>query len=118
VGPDKNLSVELMVVLETDATKARETARRNIARYLQQVNYLNSLRSVGFGDDDFGSDSTPASDRIVDAIVAWGDEDAIVRRIREHEAAGADHVAIQVLTPTPRTMPHAEWRRLADALSL
>ena len=84
----------------------------------QQVNYLNSLRSVGFGDDDFGSESTPASDRIVDAIVAWGDEDAIVKRIREHEAAGADHVAIQVLTPTPRTMPHAEWRRLADALGL
>ncbi len=118
VGKDKNLSVELMVVLETDPAKARETARRNIARYLQQVNYLNSLRSVGFGDDDFGSESTPASDRIVDAIVAWGDEDAIVKRIREHEAAGADHVAIQVLTSTPRTMPHAEWRRLANALGL
>jgi len=80
----KNLAVELMVVLDTNADSARETARRNL----------------------------------VDAIVAWGDEDAIVRRVREHEAAGADHVAIQVLTSTPRTMPHPEWRRLADALGV
>jgi hypothetical protein len=53
---------------------------------------------------------------LVDAIVAWGDEDAIVARVREHESAGADHVALQVLTATPREMPHAEWQRLADAL--
>ena len=114
----KNLAVELMVVLDTNADSARETARRNLTRYLQQPNYLNGLRSFGFTDDDFGSASTPASDRVIDAIVAWGDEDAIVRRIREHEAAGADHVAIQVLTSTPRTMPHAEWRRLAAALGV
>ena len=114
----KNLAVELMVVLDTNPDSARETARRNLTRYLQQPNYLNGLRSFGFTDDDFGSASAPASDRVIDAIVAWGDEDAIVRRIREHEAAGADHVAIQVLTSTPRTMPHAEWRRLADALSI
>jgi probable F420-dependent oxidoreductase len=114
----KNLAVELMVVLDTNADSARETARRNLTRYLQQPNYLNGLRSFGFTDDDFGSASTPASDRVIDAIVAWGDEDAIVRRIREHEAAGADHVAIQVLTSTPRTMPHVEWRRLAAALGV
>ncbi|MFM7094235.1 MAG: LLM class flavin-dependent oxidoreductase, partial [Actinomycetota bacterium] len=114
----RNLAVELMVVLDSDPTSARETARRNLSRYLQQPNYLNGLRAFGFTDDDFGSASSPASDRVVDAIVAWGDEDAIVRRIREHEAAGADHVAIQVLTSTPRTMPHPEWRRLADALGV
>jgi probable F420-dependent oxidoreductase len=116
IGPDSNLSVEQMVVLETDPTVARDVARKNIARYLQQPNYLNSLRRVGFTDTDFGNDSTPPSDRVVDAIVAWGNEDAIVQRIRQHEAAGADHVAIQVLTATPREMPHAQWQRLADAL--
>ncbi|MFM7410484.1 MAG: LLM class F420-dependent oxidoreductase, partial [Actinomycetota bacterium] len=114
----RNLAVELMVVLDSDPASARETARRNLTRYLQQPNYLNGLRAFGFTDDDFGSASSPASDRVVDAIVAWGDEDAIVRRIREHEAAGADHVAIQALTSTPRTMPHSEWRRLADALGV
>jgi len=114
----RNLAVELMVVLDSDPASARETARRNLTRYLQQPNYLNGLRAFGFTDDDFGSFSSPASDRVVDAIVAWGDEDAIVRRIREHEAAGADHVAIQALTSTPRTMPHSEWRRLADALGV
>lgn len=114
----RNLAVELMVVLDSNADTARETARKNLSRYLQQPNYLNGLRSFGFTDADFGSASSPASDRVVDAIVAWGDEDAILRRIREHESAGADHVAIQVLTSTPRTMPHAEWHRLADALGL
>lgn len=119
----KNLAVELMVVLDTNADSARETARRNLTRYLQQPNYLNGLRSFGFTDDDFGSASTPASDRVIDAIVAWGDEDAIVRRIREHETAGADHVAIQVHVDAAhhaaRRMapPRRRTRRLNRAVS-
>ena len=116
LGNDSNLSVELMVVLESDPSRARDIARKNIARYLLQTNYRNSLLRTGFTEDDFGNDSTPPTDRLVDAIVAWGDDDAIVARVREHEAAGADHVALQVLTATPREMPHAEWQRLADAL--
>jgi probable F420-dependent oxidoreductase len=105
-----------MVVLESEPTRARDIARKNIARYLLQTNYRNSLIRTGFTEADFGNDSTPPTDRLVDAIVAWGDEDAIVARVREHESAGADHVALQVLTATPREMPHAEWQRLADAL--
>jgi probable F420-dependent oxidoreductase len=116
LGNDSNLSVELMVVLESEPTRARDIARKNIARYLLQTNYRNSLIRTGFTEADFGNDSTPPTDRLVDAIVAWGDEDAIVARVREHESAGADHVALQVLTATPREMPHAEWQRLADAL--
>ncbi len=52
----------------------------------------------------------------LDAIIAWGDEEAILRRVDEHRAAGADHVCVQVLEADPRTFPREQWRRLAAAL--
>jgi 2-methylisocitrate lyase-like PEP mutase family enzyme len=51
----------------------------------------------------------------VDALVAWGDVEAIVKRLREHLDAGADHVAVRILTDDPKRMPFAELRRLAEA---
>ncbi len=56
------------------------------------------------------------SDRLVDAIVAWGSEEKIASRVAEHHAAGADHVCVQVLMADPRTAPTAEFTRLAPAL--
>jgi len=56
------------------------------------------------------------SDRLFDAIIAWGDEDAVRRRVREHLAAGADHVCVQVITANPGEFPRDQWRRLAAAL--
>jgi hypothetical protein len=56
------------------------------------------------------------SDRLVDALVAWGDEDAILRRVDEHLDAGADHVALQVLTGDMMELPMRQWRRLGAAL--
>ena len=56
------------------------------------------------------------SERLLDAIIAWGDEAAILRRVDEHRAAGADHVCVQVLEADPRTFPRAQWRRLAATL--
>ena len=76
-------------------------------------NYTNNLRRFGYEDDDFAG---AGSDRLVDAIVAWGDLDAIVRRVRAHHDAGAQHVCIQALDPDPRAMPLAQWRELAAAL--
>ena len=57
-----------------------------------------------------------AKNQLVDAIIAWGDLNAIRNRIREHHAAGADHVCIQVLTADPHALPLREWRELASAL--
>jgi hypothetical protein len=74
---------------------------------------VNNLRRFGFTDDDL---ATPGSDRLVDAIVAWGDADAIVRRVQEHLDAGADHVSVQILDPDRRGLPRAQWRELAPAL--
>lgn len=113
LGPGKLLAPEQMVVLDPDADSARAKARVQIAVYLGLPNYTNNLRRFGFGDDDFAAGG---SDRLVDAIVAWGDIDAITKRVEEHLAAGADHVAVQVLTGDYRTVPRAEWRKLAPAL--
>ncbi len=92
MGEDAWLCPEQMVLLETDADKAREIARANMQVYVQLPNYQNNLRQFGFGDEDFADGG---SDRLVDAIVAWGDEEAIADRIQAHYDAGADHVCIQ-----------------------
>lgn len=95
LGPGPILAPEQGVLLETDPARARATARQHVALYLTLPNYVNSLREMGFGDDDFADGG---SDRLLDALVAWGDVDAIVKRVRRHHAAGADHVAIQAVT--------------------
>jgi probable F420-dependent oxidoreductase len=92
MGEDAWLCPEQMVLLETDPAKAREIARRNLRDYVRLPNYQNNLRQFGFTDADFEDNG---SDRLVDEIVAWGDEEAIRARIQAHWDAGADHVCIQ-----------------------
>jgi hypothetical protein len=84
-----------------------------MATYLALPNYTNNLRSLGFGDDDLAGGG---SDRLVDAVVCWGDLDAVVAKVREHYEAGADHVCIQVVPTSQGSFPLAEYRQLAPAL--
>lgn len=105
------LCPEQMVLLESNPSKAREIARRNIAIYTSLPNYQNNLRELGFADADFASGG---SDRLVDAIVAWGDEKAIAARIQAHHDAGADHVCIQPFRPDGKPGPDL---RLLEALA-
>jgi probable F420-dependent oxidoreductase len=112
IGPDKFLAPEHMVLLETDPDRAREVGRANMARYLALPNYTRNLVRIGFTEEDIAS----VSDRLVDAIVLWGDVDSIVPRVREHLDAGADHVCVQALVADPSEPPLEDWRRLADAL--
>jgi probable F420-dependent oxidoreductase len=100
------------VVLDTDPSTARATARRHTAVYTTLPNYTNNLLEFGFTADDF-TDS--GSDRLVDAIVAWGDLDTIAGRVSAMRAAGADHVCIQVIRVDDE-IPRAEWAELAPAL--
>jgi probable F420-dependent oxidoreductase len=97
LGPGKLLCPELMVLLETDAAKARAGARAALATYLQLENYANNWRRLGFTDDDLAGGG---SNRFVDANVAWGDEGAIRERIQLFWDAGADHVCIQSIHPS------------------
>lgn len=113
LGPSAVLAPEQMVVVDADGAAARSIGRRAVSAYLRAPAYLANLRRLGFTDDDWVDWKRP-SDRLVDAIVAWGDVDAVVARIHQHHDAGADHVAIQVLREDGE-IPLPEWRQLASA---
>ncbi|MEV5123460.1 LLM class F420-dependent oxidoreductase [Streptomyces decoyicus] len=113
LGPGPLLAPEQAVLLESDPATARSLAREHHTRfYLELPNYTGNLRRLGFGDEDF---KNGGSDRLVDAIVAWGDVDAVRRRVQEHHDAGADHVAIQPLA-TDRRLGIGQLRELAPVL--
>jgi probable F420-dependent oxidoreductase len=101
------------VVLETDPDRARAIGRAYLSRYLFQPNYVKNLKELGFSDNDLAS---PGGNALVDALVAWGPEETIVERIREHLDAGADQVAVHVLPPKKREVPTQQWQRLAAPL--
>src|SRR5258708_13062544 len=84
-----------------------------MAMHLGLANYVTNLRALGFSDDDFANGG---SNRLVDAIVVWGDIGAIMARVRAHHSAGADHVCLQALTADRRALPQQEWRELAAGL--
>ncbi|MEU6717286.1 LLM class F420-dependent oxidoreductase [Nonomuraea sp. NPDC046802] len=110
LGPDPVLAPEQTVVLDTDPERARRTARRFMQLYLGLPNYTNNLRDLGWSEEDLAGGG---SDALVDAIVAWGEPDTIIERVRAHLDAGADHVCVQALADTPRDML-ADLRVLAQ----
>jgi probable F420-dependent oxidoreductase len=112
LGAGPVLAPEQGIVLETDPARARAVAREHLSNYMQLPNYTNSWREDGFGDADFADGG---SDRLVDALIAWGDADAIGARLHTHFEAGADHVCIQpVIRDLDRAL--AELRTLAPTL--
>jgi probable F420-dependent oxidoreductase len=115
LGPGRLLAPEQAVVLATDRETARALGRAHLGIYLGVRNYANNLLRLGFSDDDL---TGGGSDRLVDALVPWGDAEAVARRVREHLDAGADHVCVQVVTGDAAHAPRREWRELAGALGL
>jgi probable F420-dependent oxidoreductase len=113
LGDDRLLAPEQMVVLETDPARARSVARAAMGLYVTLPNYANNLLRLGFTEDDLASN---ISDRLVDAIVAWGDAETIARRVRAHHDAGADHVCIQVLPRDDIDRVMLDYRALAEVL--
>jgi probable F420-dependent oxidoreductase len=109
MGAGPLLLPEQAFVLETDPTAARATGREHMTYYLALDNYRRNLLRLGFTDDDFEGGG---SDRLVDAIVAWGDVDAVRDRVAAHLDAGADHVCVQAIGGDPLR----ELRQLAPAL--
>jgi probable F420-dependent oxidoreductase len=109
LGPTVLLAPEQGVVLEPDATTARAIAREALARYTDLPNYVNNWMRLGFSGDDV----TSLSDRLIDALVAWGDVEAIASRVEQHRSAGADHICLQVLRSPGSPLPRAAWRALA-----
>jgi probable F420-dependent oxidoreductase len=113
LGDGPLLAPEQAVVLESDPDRARARARAHTERYLRLPNYTGNLERFGLEPSDFEG---AGSDRLIDAVVAWGDEAAIHARVQEHLDAGADHVCLQVVGVPDGELPREEWRRLAAAL--
>jgi probable F420-dependent oxidoreductase len=114
MGPDAFLGVEQAVVLDPDLDRARELATAHVAGYVSMAPHQEAnVRRLGFGDADIVGGP---SRRLVDAVVTYGDVEAIRNRVREHLDAGADHVCVQVLSSDPTALPTGEWRELAPAL--
>ena len=102
IGSDAFLAPEHKAILTTDANKARAVGRQALEIYLNLNNYLNSWKRLGFNDSDVAK---PGSDRLVDAVVAYGTVDAVAARLKAHLDAGADHVPVQVLTSPENLVP-------------
>ncbi|WP_329264315.1 TIGR03620 family F420-dependent LLM class oxidoreductase [Streptomyces pseudovenezuelae] len=114
LGEGPLLAPELKVVLESDPARARALARGALAVYLGLPNYTNNFLRNGFTEDDL---KDGGSDRLVDAVFAWGTDDRIRARVDEFIEAGADHVALQIVDGAPRhELPREGWRRLASLL--
>jgi probable F420-dependent oxidoreductase len=110
LGSGPLLAPEQAVVVETDPGRARQIGRQHLKLYLQLPNYTNNWLRHGYTPDDLADGG---SDRLVDGLVAWGDEQAILSRIQAHRDAGADHVCLQVL-PREGETPVEQWRLLAQ----
>ncbi|MFG2601599.1 LLM class F420-dependent oxidoreductase [Streptomyces sp. NPDC048462] len=114
LGPDALLAPELSVVLDTDLDRARTTARNMLGMYLQLPNYTDNLLRLGFAESDFADGG---SVRLLDSLFALGDVEQVKARTQQYLDAGADHVALQVLTAGEGGggLPRAQWRQLAEA---
>jgi probable F420-dependent oxidoreductase len=100
-------------VVEQDPARARRIARELLAFYLTLPNYVRAWERAGFRPEELADGG---SDRLVDAVVAWGSPEAIAERVTAHLEAGADHVCLQVLDPDPNALPMAACRALAPVL--
>lgn len=125
LGDGPLLAPEAAVLLETDPDRARTIARLNIGPYMAVPGYANNLLRSGFTEEDLADGG---SDRLIDTLVAWGDEERVKKHLDDYFAAGADHVAIQLIHENPTGFRYAVkaqplepallegWRRLGNAL--
>lgn len=103
IGPKPWICAAQAIILETDAAKARAAARTYMKTYVPRLpNYTNNLKALGWKDEEFANG---CSDKLVDAIVAWGTEDQIRARIDAHLKAGATHVCILPLRVDNESLP-------------
>lgn len=114
LGAEPVLAVELTAVLETDPQRARAVARDWTSGYLELPNYARNLERMGFEQAELADGG---SDRLVDATVAWGDEQGIAARVREHREAGADHVCVQFVNGDDADVCMPAYRALAPLVT-
>jgi probable F420-dependent oxidoreductase len=96
LGPQKWLIVEQKVSLDEKPDTARQLGRMFLSRTMQMPSYRDNWLRLGFAESDFADGG---SDRLIDALLYWGNADSVKRRLREHFTAGADQVCIQPVHP-------------------
>jgi probable F420-dependent oxidoreductase len=111
VGGNTSLAVELLVALEPDPDRARAQARERLSFLGSLPAYQASFRRLGFTQDEIDT----RADRLIDTLVAWGDAKTIAARVAEQFAAGADHVAVNVIGAGD--VPVDAWRQLVGVLA-
>lgn len=114
LGDGPALVVEQGVALTADRETFLRRAHWHLEIYTGLPNYRNSWCRLGFEASDA---VRGGSERLKDALVVMGDEQGVVRRVREHLDAGASHVCLQLLGESPVDVPAQDWRRLAPALA-
>jgi probable F420-dependent oxidoreductase len=97
---DALLAPELGVVLDADLPRARDLGREALHHYLGLPNYTRNWLRGGLTDADVET----RSDRLLDSVLALGDVEAVAGRVQRYRAAGADHVALQLIGPEPRSL--------------
>jgi probable F420-dependent oxidoreductase len=110
LGAGVVVAPEQAAVLEPDPAVARAIGRKHLEIYLKLPNYTGNFLRIGYKPEDL---ENGGSDRLVDGLVAWGDEDAVSARVQAHWDAGADHVCLQMLRRQDEAVPSEQWRRLA-----
>jgi probable F420-dependent oxidoreductase len=113
LGPEPFLVVEQTAVLTSDPGEGRRIGRAFAKNYLGLPNYAKNLGRLGWGDADLSGDG---SDRLIDAVIAWGDVDSIATRVRAHLDAGADQVCVQIRTERSADPALAAFAELRSAL--
>ena len=114
LGDGPLLAVKVAVVLETDRAKAHAIGHQHLAFYLERKPYRDTFLRLGFSEADLAGDG---SDRLVDAVVAWGTVETVMERIDEHFEAGADHVCVHPLGGHAASLGLGDLRELAPALA-
>ncbi len=114
LGPDKILVVGLSAAVDDDPARARADARRFVSEVLARPGspYALNLTRLGYTAEEIGA----ASDRVVDAVIAWGNPEQIMAMVRKHLDAGADHVRLGTTAPGFQS-GLAALERLAPALT-
>ena len=114
LGAEPFLGVEQTAVMTTDRAAGFRIARAFAKNYLALPNYANNLRRLGWSDEDLAGEG---SERLIDAVLAVGDVDAIARRVRDHLDAGADHVCVQLREEQSSDPALGAYRELAEAFA-
>ena len=112
LGADRALVIQQLAVLDSNADRARELARGTLGFLARVGGYRAQWARLGFTEPEIDG----LADRLVDQLVAWGEPEVIIDRMRGHRAAGADQVSLSVLSDGAQPGPLAVARLLADAL--